>query len=48
VLINTSTDSYLAEGAFDTFGDDHIPAPGVQAVTIINEYHKYEASESHL
>ena len=26
ILINTSTDSYLREGVFDTFGEDHVPA----------------------
>ena len=41
VMINTSTNSYLGE-VFDTFGEDHLPAQPVQAVTIVNEYQRYE------
>ena len=41
VMINTSTNSYLGE-VFDTFGEDHLPAQPVQAITIVNEYQRYE------
>jgi hypothetical protein len=40
-MINTSTNSYLGE-VFDTFGEDHLPAQPVQAITIVNEYQRYE------
>jgi hypothetical protein len=41
VMINTSTNSYLGE-VFDTFGEDQLPAQPVQAITIVNEYQRYE------
>ena len=41
VMINTSTNSYMRE-VFDTFGDDHLPAQPIQAITIVNEYQRFE------